>query len=820
MASSILYPPTINSYLPAFLTKQNCRVYFSLSRMSAQSTKIKSIHVSVTNQQTGVSVVNKKNDASQRRWRSTGIIVQDIIGDIPYDNEKQMNYIDLIPDDIENGWTSGWIYKIQVRVGLEAFSSNPDFYGKDTFLLADWLVKKMNTFSEWSTICIVKSISKPTIKIPLFEFNSDNYTESSNIQEKRTFGFSSLEINGSYSSQDLTENLYSYELTLYDSTGNQLETSGLIYPDEYNSFNKINYLFKTELDNSFDGKVILKYITNNFYSESYSFYFDVSKSLSESIDIYLKRTKDELIYEQEEGCLILQLYSPDRLKSFSGNLCIRRCSSKDNFTRWEDLKVLGFKDALINNTEPFYDFSVESGTYYKYGVQAYNEKDNIITRGVLNETDPIMVEFNYSFLLGENGQQLKLMLDNTMNNYKYNYQDTKLDTIGSKYPYITRNSNVEYRSFPVSGLISYNTDPEHLFLKENFYYNQTDTPSFGEQNLTYEREFREKVLAFLQNGKIKLYKSPTEGNILIRLMDINTTPVQSLGRLIYSFTSTAYEIGVPTIAELKRLNMIPHSSGFVDFSTYEYKLGQVIADFSPGENIFDKIKEKYQSVVSNQAGYQIDINEIEALSISFDSSMIVNYNNQRVLGNIINYNGQQILITPVNDNCYVFDPDIKFNLNSSINIMGGIENPNAKIHATLDFLYLEHKDMYVEKILKNRKIEKGVGQIYDAIHPGEDIYKKLIYKYYYDWGYETRKLDALICTSIEATPGSVFSIKDAVDKQPQIHIINETGYLNISNITDIIELKYLGKIDQEGNIESKNTDLVLDYLYRTYINIY
>ena len=39
-----------------------------------------------------------------------------------------------------------------------------------------------------------------------------------------------------------------------------------------------------------------------------------------------------------------------------------------------------------------------------------------------------------------------------------------------------------------------------------------------------------------------MFRSPAEGNILVRLMDVNLTPEQTLGRMLYSFSATAYEI--------------------------------------------------------------------------------------------------------------------------------------------------------------------------------------------------------------------------------------------------------------------------------------
>jgi hypothetical protein len=62
-------------------------------------------------------------------------------------------------------------------------------------------------------------------------------------------------------------------------------------------------------------------------------------------------------------------------------------------------------------------------------------------------------------------------------------------------------------------------------------------------NFSYEREFKLEVLDWLNDGKPKLFKSPSEGLYLVRLMNISLTPEESINRLVHNFTATAYEIG-------------------------------------------------------------------------------------------------------------------------------------------------------------------------------------------------------------------------------------------------------------------------------------
>ena len=71
-------------------------------------------------------------------------------------------------------------------------------------------------------------------------------------------------------------------------------------------------------------------------------------------------------------------------------------------------------------------------------------------------------------------------------------------------------------------------------------------PEFSHTNLTNdnlyaERIFREKVIEFLTEDRPLLYKSQTEGNVVVKLMNIQLTPNKTLGRMIYDFSCTCYE---------------------------------------------------------------------------------------------------------------------------------------------------------------------------------------------------------------------------------------------------------------------------------------
>ena len=61
-------------------------------------------------------------------------------------------------------------------------------------------------------------------------------------------------------------------------------------------------------------------------------------------------------------------------------------------------------------------------------------------------------------------------------------------------------------------------------------------------NWWWERLFREEAIKWLNDGEPKLFRSMAEGNMVVMLMDINLTPNPQVGRRIYNFSATAYEI--------------------------------------------------------------------------------------------------------------------------------------------------------------------------------------------------------------------------------------------------------------------------------------
>ena len=848
MASTTLYPPIVNNTAAAFIAgdQQYCRLYFSLSKYSSSTEQIKSIHISVIKQSNGQSVVKKIDDSGRGRFRTTGIIIVNtsptrVIG------EDNLYYIDILNDDIQSGdtfgWYPSWIYKIQIRLSTVAYDNS---IGQ-----AAWLNINASNFSEWSTYCTTKAIYKPRITIPILDYDSE-INNGYNSDTTHSLSLSTLDFSGSYSNEDNSETLYSYNIQLFDIDKKLLEDSGILYTNQYYTPNQFRYIFKTELEDTEDYILRLSYTTVNKYEETLDFDITINEiaSLETKINAVTIDTVDNIVdnpefvekfkeqtsleLEQEDGRVGIKLYSTN-INPFNGNICLRRADSKDNFNTWTDIKIVVCVNTVVNDLDMIFDYTVESGVWYKYGVQIIEPFGN---RGVINyQRTNLIREFEYSFLVGENGRQLKLKYNNDMNTYTYNYLESKVDTIGGKYPFITRNGNTEYRTFPINGLISFNMDENELFTNDKELYKYNDVvlayrrrrreENLGLYDYKLEHDFREKVLEFLQDGKPKLFKSSTEGNSIIRLMQVAAQPNQSLNRMIYSFTSTAHEIAEPTMENYLKFGFYEVGEPSDSFAFSITKLGQLEMNFNIGDNIIEKIWDKYNHSMQNIAGIKQTVDSIHHLELTFTDKPIRVYNNanEEIIGYNIKYNGNKITINGEYNNSYIFDENIIFDKDSTIEVLGGIEDIykdgilDNTIHIIANFLYDIKQETYNDKVINRATTKKGVGQVYNTFSPGMDIYREIYYKFYYEWDLEFRRLSRLSCTCIEAAPGSVFLIQDGTDDagsdpKQKYHEINWTGILNLEGFGIIQDIKYIGMRNTDGSIdETKNIDVIVDYLY-------
>ena len=247
--------------------------------------------------------------------------------------------------------------------------------------------------------------------------------------------------------------------------------------------------------------------------------------------------------------------------NFTGKVIIRRTDNKSNFTIWEDMMILNY-DAAPMISEVWYDYTTEHGIWYKYAIQGVNTSG--LRMPMIAFKSPVLMKLQHTYLVSGD-RQLKLAFDPSISSIKQTISEVKMDATGSKYPYIKRNGYLNYTEFPIGGTISTQMDEDDTFTSREEVYG--DNLSYYdeynlENNITeyndyiYEKFFREKVKEFLGSENAKLFRSPTEGNYLIRLMNINYSPNQTVGRNIWSFSANAYEVDDCTVENFEKYGVI------------------------------------------------------------------------------------------------------------------------------------------------------------------------------------------------------------------------------------------------------------------------
>ena len=282
-----------------------------------------------------------------------------------------------------------------------------------------------------------------------------------------------------------------------------------------------------------------------------------------------------------------------------------------NGTSWDVLvnKITMLStDDITSNRFKWRDYTVEHGHRYSYGFAQLGSNDEVsMIKSVLAPA----CDFEDMFL-NDGTRQLKIKFDPKVSSFKTTLQEAKTDTMGSKYPFFSRNAAVGYKEFSIAGLISYQMDDNQVFMNDDELGLSTNSQSNDEgtaprttnlvsYNYAAERKFKLAVLEWLNNGRPKLFRSPAEGNYMVRLMNTSLSPNDTLGRMIHTFSTTAYECGpadvdalnaegvlfIPTLDSTNVASSVLHSV-VVDGTTSTYGLRRTTSQIEipgPASNI-------------------------------------------------------------------------------------------------------------------------------------------------------------------------------------------------------------------------------------------
>lgn len=721
-----LLPPLVQDILPPFSQRDKeiskyIKFYFSIGNTEALNSttnnNIKTIQV----------MVQKQNTSNSSYLAPTYMFIGTQDTEIEETNTLGDHYVKL-PGSL---FPTKGFYKIQIR-----WSQQPKKYFTENGEKSEVFSQQL---SEWSKISLIQQITTPHLQISSPFIDNDE-----NKKEVKQISFSPYKISGSLKTEDDSEILKSVNIIISEKQINskgKVSYSPVIVTGEIAPSNKttFEYTLKKELKQSLVYQMKISYVTESGYSVS-------GDSAEERLFISVSRGANDnpamifLSPVEEQGKMQVIILIPSYEK-YEGNFVIRRASDDTKFTEWEDIQVIQFIsqgeekntvqqeiNGVMYDTYVWEDRTINCGTYYKYGIAPLKKGG---WRGTFIKSSLSQACFFDDIYLMGNNKQLRIKFDPTISNLKRNFNESLQTTLGSKYPFVTRNGANNYQSFTLGGLITtymdtynnYNVDiyndslatnrdfsnrlvfigktdyfgrllnattkqieydlfnepifinkvdydeegyliypnngrifnkidgtpfhcyfplsftskstfgkyqafdiddeikdftsKEELFNKGFTYEDEAESPLtkmeiYNSQNdinqwqdTIYEREFRNKVLDFLYQNSIKLFRSNTEGVMLVRLMNISLTPKQELGRMLYSFTADAIEMDEYNIFNCDKYN-IQNINGYVPIKHIETIAGTFSSSFFLPE--IDKISKKYQTrekPMTGQSGIDI-----------------------------------------------------------------------------------------------------------------------------------------------------------------------------------------------------------------------
>ena len=540
--NNYLFPPYMPSKQDGFVVNGEGRVYFNLSPLNSID-QVEHLQLSLYRQD------NNRNLLTDRTYTSSGVslntrnsVLYYKKSEIKFSASKQMYYV-VIPKLKTPLIPAGLVAKIQIRLGTQTLRfANGAVYDNSTGeeMTEVWNNTQINVLgmSEWSTISIIKTLSP-----------FDSYIQNFNkgvVNNISTTVYTFVGMTNLYNSNP-KETIKSTRFVLFDFKGNQLEDSGAIIQPEsqklynYHTFNKV-------LDPNTTYQVLFEVSTSSGYTQSQLYDFAVvleDRDITYSIELnenYYGMSSEEISLTKTMVRLVVKdaAYSDENLKP--NTYLIRRASSKDNFETWIDLAELRCAIGTSELYATYNDIMVESGITYKYTVQPkmLNTSRLVVSDSV--EATPV---YEHTWLLGQNNAYLSIGFNLNLSNFKTVIKEAKIETIGSQYPFFVRNGDIKYREFSLSGLICQNMDA-------------TNSLKIGEYENRHiqERMFRDSLHELLLDGRPKLFKSETEGLILVYLSNVSLTPNNVLGRMLYDFSMTATEIGRVDVDNLSEAEII------------------------------------------------------------------------------------------------------------------------------------------------------------------------------------------------------------------------------------------------------------------------
>lgn len=468
----------------------------------------------------------------------------------------------------------------------------------------------------FSTAAIVKYTSIPAVEIQGLKSYSTAAQQTDYV--------------GEYSSSDPTERVKYYSFYLRDENGKIVDSvadsihnsnSDTVSSTTIGQFIRSSDLFSTKIQMNKDKLYTVQYVvktTNNMILTS-PIYNVIRRAMVPLDNIQFYATP-----HPDYGYIALELDNSNSKADRVGTYLLSRTYEKDGVQIKEKLKKINLAYDL--SKQAYNDYTIEHGIKYQYMIERINNArvyslpvsaklgpvptNPAEQAAAQNRPTKISASFEDAFLY-DGKRQLRIRYNPKISSFKKDVLETKTDTIGGKFPFIFRNGSVSYKEFPISGLISrlenecFDLEPSESAPKRESTVSSGSANSYSltdlsDENIRAERQFKMEVLDFLTDGKPKLFRSPTEGNYLVRLMNTSLTPEDTLGRMLHTFSCTAYEIGECDYDTLISYGIISGGNEVAN-KVVSYASVNITPNTQKGKNLFTELGSAILSVSIDHA---------------------------------------------------------------------------------------------------------------------------------------------------------------------------------------------------------------------------
>lgn len=602
--ATTLFPPVVPVNQPTQILSSTFNLFFNTSSFNNLK-DIAAIQISIKNMNgSNILAAKGKQESSGKEVSTTSAPYG--IHQIETNNimsSSNMYYVSLAKELITD-IKINTVYKIQFRFvssGIEKTVASVDIQ------FPSWISENQSSFSEWSEVSLIEFTSLPQLTSSLnpqsriLDLSVDiKYTNTSDEIEKYRFKLGSLDWEDWQIAEDKE---------------------------------KITYRFKDELENNKEYKIYIQYITHKGY------HYQPTNPLADFTTKFINYDLPEdvslsVTAEEDLGRIMIKIGNLTKMTYTKGgesksylnsqgllHLQVLRTSSESAYSKWETIRDCSL---LVQQSEG-YDFfawadtTISASVWYKYGfIFISPDGDESV---LYNGGEPILCYFEDIFL-DNISDSLKIRFDPDITNMKYVVNEQVTNTLGNQYPVVYRSGDTKYRQFTINGTISSDSNTIEVrnaiplssvlghsnketvassTFYNNFYSEDIIKAKVGEQNYEsqyikkhtirnnvnnyiYEKEFRDKVTDLLYKNDVKLFRSLTEGNILVKLTGVTLTPNKTLSRMIYTFSATATEVAADTVENYNKYNIL-NSNEIKGHYEYVLKIADKAIRFADGKMI-------------------------------------------------------------------------------------------------------------------------------------------------------------------------------------------------------------------------------------------